>query len=75
VIGPDYIKIMGILTKMESGYIKKVKSTNSDVRRYYLNGVHTLRDAKRKIKEEYEEKEQEKPDSAKKWYRFWHDNF
>ena len=75
MIGPDYIKIMRILTEMESEYIKKVKTTNSSTRKYYLNGVHTLRDAKRKIREECEEENQKKPDPAKKWYHLWRDNF
>ena len=70
VIGSDYIKIMRILTEMESDYIKKIKSTNSDARRYYLDGVHTLRAAKKKIKEKYEEKSPEEPRKA--WYQsFW----
>ena len=75
MIGPDYIKIMRILTKMESEYIKKVKTTNSSARKYYLNGVHALRDAKRKIREECEEENQKKSDPAKKWYHLWRDNF
>ena len=70
MIGPDYIKIMRILTRMESEYIKRVKTKNSDARRYYLNGVHTLRDAKKKIKEEYETKNPKEP--KKTWYQnFW----
>ena len=70
MIGPDYIKIMRILTEMESDYIKKMKSTNSAAMRYYLNGVHTLRAAKKKIKEKCGEKSPEEPRKA--WYQnFW----
>lgn len=75
MIGPDYIKIMRILTEMESEYIERVRTSNYDARTYYLNGVQTLRAAKAKIKQKYEKENQRKPSSPKKWYRFWHDNF
>ena len=55
MIGPDYIKIMRILTEMESEYIEKVKTSNYDARTYYLNGAQSLRAAKAKIKQKYEE--------------------
>ena len=75
MIGPDYIKIMRVLTEMESDYIEKVKTSNYDARRYYLNGAQALRAAKVKIKQKYEKENPQKPGSAKRWYHFWRDNF
>jgi hypothetical protein len=75
VIGTDYIKIMRILTEMESEYVEKVRTSNYDARTYYLNGAQSLRVAKAKIKQKYEEENSRKPGPAKKWYHFWSDNF
>jgi hypothetical protein len=74
-MSPDYIKIMRILTEMELGYVEKVKTSNHDARRYYLNGAQTLKAAKAKIRKKCEKENPRKPDSPKRWYHFWRDNF
>jgi hypothetical protein len=78
-MGPDYIRIMRILGEIESEYIRELRDISSaqsqDSRRYYLNGIQALREAKARIRKKYEKKTPRKPNPATRWYHFWRDNF